>query len=80
MRVDRTLRTVKRAQASTAWINNPADQISSLPRLWLSGYAQDKDLVRHIKTLNGARKAAIAANSQFLSTAVRPNRPIDFKC
>jgi len=38
--------------------------------LWLSGYAQDKDLVRHIKTLNGARKAAIAANSQFISTAM----------
>jgi len=38
--------------------------------LWLSGYAQDKDLVQHIKTLNGARKAAIAANNQFLSTAM----------
>ncbi|KAF9650224.1 glycoside hydrolase family 13 protein [Thelephora ganbajun] len=40
--------------------------------LWFSGYVQDKDLVKHIKTLNGARKAAITANSQFLSTAVRP--------
>jgi alpha-amylase len=36
--------------------------------LWLSGYSQNKDLVQHIKTLNGARKAAIAANNQFLST------------
>jgi len=36
--------------------------------LWFSGYVQDKDLVQHIKTLNGARKAAIAANIQFLST------------
>lgn len=41
-------------------------------RLWLSGYAQDKDLVQHIKTLNGARKAAITANNNFLSTTVRP--------
>jgi len=38
--------------------------------LWFSGYAQDKDLVQFIKTLNGARKAAITANSQFLSTAM----------
>lgn len=38
--------------------------------LWFSGYAQDKDLVQYIKTLNGARKAAIVANNQFLSTAM----------
>lgn len=38
--------------------------------LWFSGYAQDKDLVQFIKTLNGARKAAIAANGKFLSTAM----------
>ena len=44
--------------------------ICFLLRLWLSGYAQDKDLVQFIKTLNGARKAAIASNNQFLSTAV----------
>lgn len=33
--------------------------------------------MQHIKTLNGARKAAIAANSQFLSTAVRPDCSLD---
>lgn len=64
-----TLRTAKRTQAPLAWIINSDN---SPPRLWLSGYAQDKDLVQHIKVLNGARKAAIAANNQFLSTAVRP--------
>ena len=47
------------------------------PRLWLSGYVQDKDLVRHIKILNAARKAAITANSQFLSTPVRPGYFLD---
>ena len=44
-------------------------------RLWTSGYNQNKDLVQYIKTLNGARKAAIAANSKFLSTAVRSGPP-----
>lgn len=39
--------------------------------LWLSGYVEDKPLVTHVKTLNAARKAAIAANSNFLTTAVR---------
>lgn len=38
--------------------------------LWLSGYVEDKPLVTHVKTLNAARKAAIAANSSFLTTAV----------
>ena len=42
-------------------------------RLWLSGYYEDKDLVNHVKAINYARKAAIAANSEFLSTAVRPS-------
>ena len=69
MRVDQIPPTVKRMQRPTARIIN-SDSLFLL-RLWLSGYAQDKDLVKHIKTLNGARKAAIAANSQFLSTAVR---------
>jgi alpha-amylase len=46
-------------------------------RLWLSGYAEDKDLVKHIKVLNVARKAAITANSQFLSTPVRPGYFLD---
>ena len=35
--------------------------------------------MRHIKTLNGARKAAIAANNKFLSTAVRPNYSLDLQ-
>jgi alpha-amylase len=46
--------------------------------LWFSGYAQDKDLVQHIKTMNAARKAAIAANSRFLSVPVRPHDSLDF--
>jgi len=45
--------------------------------LWFSGYAQDKDLVQYITILNGARKAAIAADRQFLSTAVRPGYCLD---
>ncbi|KAI0776563.1 glycoside hydrolase family 13 protein [Trametes elegans] len=39
--------------------------------LWLSGYAQDKALYQHVKQLNGARKVAIAANSDFLTTAAK---------
>ncbi|KAI0365853.1 glycoside hydrolase family 13 protein [Pilatotrama ljubarskyi] len=39
--------------------------------LWLSGYVEDKPLVTHVKTLNAARKAAIAANSDYLTTAVK---------
>ena len=68
---------MKRAQTLGAWVINVDGFLFSL-RLWLSGYAQDKDLVQHIKTLNGARKAAIAANNQFLSTAVRPGHSLDF--
>jgi alpha-amylase len=41
--------------------------------LWLSGYVENKDLVNHVKALNLARKAAISANSKFLSTPVRRN-------
>lgn len=39
-------------------------------RLWLSGYVEDKPLVKLVRTLNAARKAAIAANGAFLTTAV----------
>ncbi|TFY68040.1 hypothetical protein EVJ58_g1252 [Rhodofomes roseus] len=38
--------------------------------LWLSGYEEDKTLVQHVRILNAARKAAIAASSSYLSTAV----------
>ncbi|KAH9914300.1 glycoside hydrolase superfamily [Fomitopsis serialis] len=39
--------------------------------LWLSGYViEDKPLVHHVRILNAARKAAIAASSSYLSTAV----------
>ncbi|KAI0753795.1 glycoside hydrolase family 13 protein [Fomes fomentarius] len=40
--------------------------------LWLSGYIQDKPLVTHVKILNAARRAAITANSSYLTTPVRP--------
>ncbi|TFK38764.1 glycoside hydrolase family 13 protein [Crucibulum laeve] len=36
--------------------------------LWPSGYDTSKPLVAHVKSLNGARKAAVAANSAFLTT------------
>jgi alpha-amylase len=36
--------------------------------LWLSGYVEEKELVYHVKALNGARKAAIATCSEYLST------------
>ncbi|KAI8992740.1 glycoside hydrolase family 13 protein [Trametes punicea] len=39
--------------------------------LWLSGYVEDKPLVHHVKTLNAARKAAIEANSNYLTTAAK---------
>ncbi|OSC98372.1 glycoside hydrolase family 13 protein [Trametes coccinea BRFM310] len=39
--------------------------------LWLSGYVEDKPLVKHVQALNGARKAAISANSNYLTTAVK---------
>jgi len=38
--------------------------------LWLSGYVEDKPLVKLVRTLNAARKAAIAADSSYLTTAV----------
>ncbi|KAI0798144.1 glycoside hydrolase family 13 protein [Abortiporus biennis] len=39
--------------------------------LWLSGYEEDKPLVQHVKTLNAARKAAAAANSNFHTTNLK---------
>ncbi|KAI0640874.1 glycoside hydrolase family 13 protein [Trametes meyenii] len=39
--------------------------------LWLSGYVEDKPLVKHVKALNAARKTAIAANSNFVTTATK---------
>jgi len=38
--------------------------------LWLSGYEEDKDLVKHVKAVNFARKAAATSNSAFLTTAM----------
>ncbi|OSX57023.1 glycoside hydrolase family 13 protein [Postia placenta MAD-698-R-SB12] len=38
--------------------------------LWLSGYVEDKPLVKLVRTLNAARKAAIAASSDYLSTVL----------
>lgn len=74
--MDQILRTVKRMHILTAGIID-FDHFFLL-RLWFSGYAQDKDLVLHIQTLNGARKAAITANNQFLSTPVRQYHSLDF--
>ncbi|KAF8653556.1 hypothetical protein AX16_003893 [Volvariella volvacea WC 439] len=40
--------------------------------LWFTSYqTSDKPLVSHIKSLNGARKAASSANRDFLTTAAR---------
>jgi len=36
--------------------------------LWLSGYVEEKELVNHVKALNGARTAAIATCSEYLVT------------
>jgi alpha-amylase len=36
--------------------------------LWLSGYVEDKELVKHVKTLNAVRKAAIATCPEYLVT------------
>lgn len=68
MQVDRTRLTVKRKHDA---IYSVGGSDFFFLRLWLSGYAEDKDLVQHIKAMNGARKAAIAANNKFLSTPVR---------
>jgi len=75
--VDLTLQTVKRMRALKGSGSSILIYIYISPRLWHSGYAQDKDLVQHIKTLNGARKAAIVANNKFLSTAVRPGHSLE---
>ncbi|KAJ6608858.1 glycoside hydrolase superfamily [Mycena sp. CBHHK59/15] len=40
---------------------------SNREALWLSGYETGKPLVAHVKSLNAARKLAIAGNSSFLS-------------
>lgn len=42
--------------------------MTSLDRLWLSGYVEDKELVRHVKILNAARKAAITIRPEYLTT------------
>ncbi|KAJ7088431.1 GH13 alpha-amylase precursor, partial [Mycena belliarum] len=39
--------------------------------LWLSGFETNKPLVAHVRSLNAARKLAIAANDSFLSGAAR---------
>ncbi|KAI0655767.1 glycoside hydrolase family 13 protein [Cubamyces menziesii] len=39
--------------------------------LWLSGYVEDKPLVKQVQALNAARKAAISANSNFLNTGAK---------
>ncbi|KAJ3562448.1 hypothetical protein NP233_g9563 [Leucocoprinus birnbaumii] len=39
--------------------------------LWSTGFATDKPLVNHIKTLNTARKLAISKNNDFVSTRAR---------
>ena len=44
------------------WIFDPHDS------LWLSSYVEEKELVNHVKALNGARKAAIATCSEYLAT------------
>ncbi|KAI0317669.1 glycoside hydrolase family 13 protein [Amylostereum chailletii] len=36
--------------------------------LWFSAYEQEKPIVQHFRTLNAARKAAIASTSSFLTT------------
>jgi len=70
----------REACANSTGLGHPSIPVINFPlRLWLSSYAQDKDLVRHIKTLNGARKAATAANSKFLSTPVCPNRSLNLR-
>jgi hypothetical protein len=46
--------------------------------LWFSGYQTDnKPLVTHVQTLNKARKLAISANGNFLSSSVSSSPPID---
>ena len=42
--------------------------VNPYDRLWLSGYVEEKELVDHVKTLNAARKAAIAACPEYLAT------------
>ena len=42
--------------------------LTSHDSLWLSGYVEEKELVNHVKALNGARKAAIAACPEYLVT------------
>ncbi|KAF8885592.1 glycoside hydrolase family 13 protein [Infundibulicybe gibba] len=39
--------------------------------LWFSGYATDKPLVNHVKSLVAMRKAAATANTAFLTTPVK---------
>jgi alpha-amylase len=44
---------------------------SNREALWSAAYAQEKPLVKQVKALNLARKAAIGANPKFLVTAVK---------
>ncbi|KAF9645246.1 alpha-amylase [Thelephora ganbajun] len=44
--------------------NDPANREA----LWLSGYVEEKEFVDHVKTLNAARKAAIATCAEYLVT------------
>ena len=45
--------------------------MTSHGRLWLSGYVEEKALVDHVKTLNAARKAAIATYPEYLATPMK---------
>ncbi len=64
-----TRRTVKRERAYETY--SDLRMLMGGSRLWLSSYFEDKPLVQHVKKLNGARKAAVATNSKFLTTLVR---------
>jgi alpha-amylase len=44
---------------------------SNREALWSAAYAQEKPLVKQVKALNLARKAAIGMNPKFLDTAVK---------
>ncbi|TFY83801.1 hypothetical protein EWM64_g220 [Hericium alpestre] len=50
---------------------NGAIDPSNREALWFSAYQKEKPMVKYIKTLNGARKAAIAAPKNFLTTPLK---------
>jgi hypothetical protein len=51
--------------------------LTAVDRLWLSGYVDNKDLMKHAQVSNPACKTAIGAINNFLGSAVSISVPLN---